>query len=108
LDNLGSSVDFLGKVNLGSRDVGLRLGGLGGLGAVTELVLQGEGENSSEILLGLLVVSSDTDGACGAGSVVEAGEGKRVVGPLVSVELNELSIGSLGKSPNNAVGCLHF
>jgi hypothetical protein len=42
-------------------DLGGRLGGLGGLGSVAELVLQVEGENSFEMLFGLLVVSSDTD-----------------------------------------------
>ena len=39
---------------------------------------------------------------------MEAGEGERIVSPLVSVELDELRVVSLGKSPNNAVGCLHF
>jgi len=57
---------------------------------VTELVLQGEGENSSEILLRLLVVSSDVDCASGAGGVVEASVGEGVVSPIVAVELNEL------------------
>ena len=63
LDDLGGSVDLLGEKNFGSGDSGLRLGRLGLLGAVAELVLQGEGENSAEVLLGLLVVSSDTNGA---------------------------------------------
>lgn len=39
---------------------------------------------------------------------MEAGLGQGVVGPLVAVELDEVSIVSLGKSPNNAVGSLHF
>jgi hypothetical protein len=30
------------------------------------------------------------------------------VGPLVAVKLDELGVVTLGKSPNNAVGCLHF
>ena len=63
LDDLGGSVDLLGEKNFGSGDSGLRLGGLGLLGTVAELVLQGEGENSAEVLLGLLMASSDTNGA---------------------------------------------
>jgi hypothetical protein len=30
------------------------------------------------------------------------------VGPLVAVKLDEVGVVSLGKSPNNAVGCSHF
>jgi len=108
LDDLGGLGGVLGKVNFGSGDAGLGLGGLGLLGTVTELVLQGERENSSEVLLSLLVVGSDTDGAGGAGGIVEASVGERVVGPLVAVELNEVGVVFPGKSPNNAVGCLHF
>ena len=108
LDDLGGSVDLLGKMNFGSGDSGLRLGRLGLLGTVAELVLQGEGENSAEVLLGLLVVSSDTNGAGGAGSVVETSVGEGVVGPFVAVKLDELGVVLLGESPNNAVGCLHF
>ena len=71
-------------------------------------MLQSEGENSAEVLLGLLVVSSNANGAGGAGGVVETSVGEWVVGPFVAVKLDEMGIVSLGKSPNNAVGCLHF
>jgi len=39
---------------------------------------------------------------------VEVGQGEGVVGPRVTVELDEVSTVSLGESPNNAVGGLHF
>jgi hypothetical protein len=108
LDNLGNSVDVLG--HLGGGDEETSLGGSGSslLLAVGLLVLGDEGEGSLEFLFGVLFSGSEADGAGSAGSVVEAGEGEGVVGPLVASELDKLSIVSLGESPNNAVGGLHF
>jgi hypothetical protein len=108
LDDLGGSVDVLGDVNSGDEETGLGFGGSSKLLSVGLLVLGDEGEGSLEFLFGVLFSGNETDGAGSAGSVVEAGEGEGVVGPLVASELDKLSIVSLGESPNNAVGGLHF
>lgn len=109
LDNLGASVDVLGHGDSGDEETGRGLCGSSLLLTVGLLVLGDEGEGSLEFLIGLPFFGGDeTDGAGSAGSVVEAGEGEGVVGPLVASELDKLSIVSLGESPNNAVGGLHF
>ena len=108
LDNLGDTVDVLGHVDGRDEDTGL--GGCGSslLLPVGKLVLGDEGEGSLEFLFGVLFSGDETDGAGSAGSVVEASDGEGVVGELVASELDKLSIVSLGESPNNAVGGLHF
>lgn len=108
LDNLGASVDVLGHGDSGDEETGRGLCGSSLLLTVGLLVLGDEGEGSLEFLFGVLFSGDETDGAGSAGSVVEAGEGEGVVGPLVASELDKLSIVSLGESPNNAVGGLHF
>lgn len=108
LDGLGSEVDVLRHVACGDEDTGLGGGGSSLLGTVGQLVLGDQGEGSLEFLFGVLFRAGDADGAGGAAGVVEVGDGEGVVGPLVAVELDKVSTVSLGKSPNNAVGGLHF
>ena len=84
------------------------IGGSGLLGAVGQLVPGNQGEGSLEFLFGVLFRAVNADGACGAAGVVETSDGEGVGGPVVAVELDEVSIVSSGEGPNNAVGDLHF
>lgn len=108
LDSLSSKVDVLGHVVGGDEDTSLGLGGSGLLGTPGLLVLGDEGEGSLEFLFGVLVGAGNAEGGVSAASVVEAGHGEGVVGPLVVVVLDKVGVVSLGKSPDNAVGSSHF
>jgi len=108
LDSLSSEVDVPGDVAGGDENAGLGIGGSGLLGAVGQLVPGNQGEGSLEFLFGVLFRAVNADGACGAAGVVETSDGEGVGGPVVAVELDEVSIVSSGEGPNNAVGDLHF
>jgi len=108
LDGLSSEVDVLSDVASGDENAGLGLGGSGLLGTVGQLVLGNEGEGSLEFLFGVLFRAVNADGAGSVASVVETSDGEGVGGPVVAVELDEVSIVSSGEGPNNAVGDLHF
>jgi len=73
------------------------------------LVSGNQCERSLEFLIvDELLGGVNADSACTLRCIVEVGKGEWVVGPIVSVELGNISIVSLGESPNNAVGGLHI
>ena len=71
-------------------------------------MLLGEGEDSLCTLLGGNTSAVDGHLVGGFRGVVETSHGVGIMGEFVSVELNEVGIVSLGKSPNYAVGGLHI
>lgn len=113
-DDLGGSVNTLGNWVSGDEDTGLGVL-LMDFFTVLHFVLEDNLEDLSG-LVGLLILLGGNDslgtldGAGGGtlGSVVHVGGGEWVVSPLVTVELLEESIVSLGEGPNNAVGSLHI
>ena len=117
LHDLGCAVHILGDCVSGDEHT--RLGVLL-MDFFTVLHFVSENDLKDLLLLGGLLViglgslgvhsagALDRAGAGRGGSVVEVGEGAWVVGPLVSVELDEVSIVFSGEGPNNAVGSSHF
>ena len=87
-------------------EVAGRAGFLGVL--VVALVSLVEGNNSLGALLALGLDSGETDGAGCLRGVVQVGQAERVVGPLLTVELDQLRVPLLGELPNNFAGDLHF
>lgn len=77
--------------------------------AVVHLVLGDNGEGSLEFLIvDELLGSANAESGRAFGGVVEVGDGEGVMGELFSVELDEVSVVSLGEGPDYAVGSLHL
>lgn len=108
LDSLSSEVDVPGDVAGGDENASLGIGRSGLFGTVGQLVPGNQGEGSLEFLFGVLFRAVYAYGAGGAAGVVETCDGEGVGGPVVAVELYEVSIVSSGEGPNNAVGDLHI
>lgn len=104
LDGLGGVVNLRAHLKNGSVGLGLR-GGLSLLDTVGELVLHVEDEHTSVTfaLLILLLSAGDAQvGVAGAGDlrfVVQVVQRVRIVGELLSVELNKVAVVFFGESP---------
>lgn len=102
VDDLGSVVDV--TANVLHRGGWVALGtGLSLADAVLGGVLQSHGESSLEILAGLVLSNSDSDGVVGLGGVELAIDAEGRVGPVLAVPLGRGAVESLGNSPDNVL-----
>jgi len=107
LDRLGSGVHLRSESVSGEAELGLGVGSLGSLATGAGSGLEVEGENSSEMFFGFFLLSRDTEGASGVGGVVEVRERVGSMGPLLSLELDEVGIVFSGEGPNDARRSFH-
>ena len=67
-----------------------------------------EGHNTLGSLLALGLLGGETDGASSLRRIVEVSQAEGIVGPLLTVELDQFRVPLLGELPNNFAGDLHF
>ena len=107
VDDLSGVVHLRVDVNGGEAVLGLGGGSSDSLATVALLSGEGQTEDSSEMFFGLFLTGRDTDGGSGVGRVVEASEGSGRVGPLLSLELNQVGIVFTGEGPDDGSRSTH-